>query len=344
MAQFVLLASTDSDQLVEFKLSILHESDCVLSKVVTKDPPGWHTADGSPVWRTGLPRAALNSFLLCLTLGVLVVGDGVSVNEMLSILEYQCVTLKDSPRRGPVSPAALLDEKPSEVWHRLAENIASAIIAWPKLRHAMADSVLPALPDLLKYDAGPDRVVLVFASQSASRQALTKSGSFRLLAVEAFARVFLQLFPADTAWTKTNFTTTCAKIDGMGLSYFTNVDDLHGGDDEFVRKIFATLARRGENTDEQLKFANAVIAFSTQQVKRCPDVGRLLMTSQSYPESDHPLRRCVETALETRGVRVVWWGYSKGTETTPPLLCFPPQLAASPGRCAGPSVCLLFDR
>lgn len=175
-------------------------------------------------------------------------GDGVSVNEMLSILEFQCVSLKNSPRRGPVSPAALLDEKPSEVWHRLAEEIASSIITWPKLRNAMADSVLPSLSESSRFDAGPDRAVLLFASQPANSQALSKSGSFRLLAVEAFARVFLQVFPADTAWTKTNYTATCAKIDGMGLSYFTEVDDLHGEYDEFVRKIFSALGRRAGNT------------------------------------------------------------------------------------------------
>lgn len=128
----------DPDKLVEVEVALLESIGCRLASVIRNTDPS-STASGKPFWRSGMTRSMLLTFVRSLTVGELVLSKGTTVGEAVSVFEYEGVSVGraagrasiDLPRFGVAHTKR--EEPVSDTLSRLCENVADAIVCWPRL-------------------------------------------------------------------------------------------------------------------------------------------------------------------------------------------------------------------
>jgi|TARA_B110000967_G_scaffold148744_1_gene152416 hypothetical protein len=141
---YVLFSCYDEpEKYVEANMEMLESFQCRLASVVNHTDP-CTLPNGKQFWRAGMTRAMLISMIRSLTLGELVVSKGVAISEALATLEYEGVNIGstapqpsvDHPRVG-VGFAKEAAGSSRDALVSLCEQIADAILQWPRLETAM---------------------------------------------------------------------------------------------------------------------------------------------------------------------------------------------------------------
>ena len=133
----------DPDKHVEVDMSLLESTGCRLGLLIRNSQP-LISASGVHFYRAGntMTRAMLISMLKSMSLGHLVLSEGVTIGEALSVLEYEGVVIVDRPNPRLAMPRAGVafskrKESVADSLQSLCERISDAIVQWPRLESAM---------------------------------------------------------------------------------------------------------------------------------------------------------------------------------------------------------------
>ena len=161
---YVLFSCYDEpEKYVEVSMQLLNSFDCRLASVVNYTAP-CTLPNGKEFWRAGMTRSMLTCMIKSLTLGELVVSKGVSVSEAVLTLEYEGVTLGNTaptptishPRLGVGFPKATMRSS-REALVSLCEQIADAILQWPRLETAMEFALGSQTDEICSHQTLPTR-------------------------------------------------------------------------------------------------------------------------------------------------------------------------------------------
>lgn len=134
-------------EMVEVDTEILGETQPRLLSLIKYEKP--HVdAHGNRFWRSGMHQALLYSFLTSLRLNRLSVGRGTTAEEVLATFEHEGVVVappEDHPShfprlrapRGGVHEKKLGDLAVRPYLVKLAEQVATALVRWPRLEDTL---------------------------------------------------------------------------------------------------------------------------------------------------------------------------------------------------------------
>lgn len=141
----------DTDRLIEVDTRILEPFDCRLYKLILYNMPNKCPRTGHFYWRSGMTKGMLTTLTRSLQHGQLSLSRGTTLEEALNTFEYEGVSMGvPNHRMCEVSMIKLprqgigfqkRSESVSSVVLRTCEQIAHAIVTWPRLETALETSL-----------------------------------------------------------------------------------------------------------------------------------------------------------------------------------------------------------
>ena len=136
----------DPEHLVEVNLGLIESFQCRIASVVRHTDP-CELPNGKKFWRSGMTRGMLITMVKSLTLGEIVLSNGILIGEALVTLEYEGVfignatqtKILETPRMGVGFKKS--HDAARHVLFALCGKIADAILQWPRLETAMQASL-----------------------------------------------------------------------------------------------------------------------------------------------------------------------------------------------------------
>jgi hypothetical protein len=364
----------EPDKMVEVNLRLVESFECRLASLLKHTEPEISDA-GKRFWRSGMTRSMLLTMLSSMTYGELVLSNGVSIGEALVAFDYEglCVNNPKKTSRRVEHPRmgvafSKLEEPVSDTVRNLCEQVASAIVSWPRLRFIM-ESYLPENADS-HVTCTPSRAWLMFADRPKS---VDVDGQMFIISLVckwprwfseglvALGIIHYRMSQVDPDFGRcrdeNSFRALCAEVesDPLGCFYCTRMDspkhcmrkDITKGE-KFANEIkqsilqFSHESEPGAKPSMQVQYARAIVTFvenSMNTMFNCSKVFSCLCSDDSGSSMEHI---ALKRALEARGVTVVRWMDERDTNVRP--VVFPPNWRDSSNTsCYGPSVLLSFD-
>ena len=135
---------------LEVSLPTLLDYDCRTARVVQKDTPATFTPDGHPVWRVPYTHSAARCWIRAINLGEIVLGNDVTMQEVLGLLQYEGINAPHDLLRLNAEQAAGAQLR-NALWtsthgtlrarvRGTAEAVADALVQWPRLARALHEA------------------------------------------------------------------------------------------------------------------------------------------------------------------------------------------------------------
>ncbi len=383
--KFALVSCFDEpDKLVEMDLSLLDSIGCRLGSVIRHTQP-CELPSGKQFWRSGMTRAMLLTFIRSLTVGELVLSKGVTVGEALSVFEFEGVAVGrvgggpsiEPPRFGVAHTKRA--EPVSETLTRLCENVADAIVSWPRLEMVLDNAMGVHAVDAYcrgysgNITATSNRLWVRFADRPKSVDAdgtnfvvalVLKNPRWFAETMTAVGMVHYRMSLNDPEFAKardeTAFKKLCSEIDNDSMSCFfpvkTDAPKTHcepklrkmiSRGERFANEIRNTIIQFAHDGDADSKatlsvqYARAIVTYTENLMTSAPVCAKVFSSLCADENGGTPERTALKRALKTRGVSVVRWVEERDASVRP--LVFPSNWRDGPTSCYGPSALLSFE-
>lgn len=374
----------EPDKYVEVDLSLLESLGCRLASVIRHTQPTT-LATGRQFWRSGMTRAMLLTFIRSLTVGELVLSKGTTVGEALSVFEYEGVSVARATSGPRIEPPRFgvahtkRAEPVSETLSSLCENVADAIVSWPRLEMILDNAIGVHTVDAYSrgysgnVTATSNRLWIRFADRPKSVDAdganfvvalVLKNPKWFQETMTAVGIVHHRMSLNDTEFAKARdepaFKKLCHEIDNDTMSCFfpvkTDAPKAHCDPklrklitrgERFANEIRNTIIQFAQDGDVDSKatlnvqYARAVVTFVENLMTSAPVCAKVFSSLCADENGGTPERTALKKAMKTRGVNVVRWVEERDASVRP--LVFPSNWRDGPTSCYGPSVLLSFE-
>lgn len=373
-SEHVLVSCFDEpDKMVEVNTRLIESFDCRLASLLRHTEP--ETSDsGKLFWRSGMTRPMLITMLKSMTYGELVLSKGVSVSEAITAFEYEGLSVNklkktrrvEHPRMGVAF--SKLEETVSDSVRNLCEQVASAIVSWPRLEYIM-DSYMSENADS-HVTCTPSRVWLRFADRPKSVDVDGQRFIISLVCkwprwfsegLVALGIIHYRMSLVDPDFAKArdeaSFKALCAEVesDPLGCFYCTRMDapkhlmrkDITKGE-KFANEIKQAIVQFSQESEPdskpslQVQYARAIVTFVENSMNTMYNCSKVFSCFCSDDSGSSMERTALKKALKSRGVGVVRWMEERDANIRP--IVFPPNWRENANSsCYGPSVLISFD-
>lgn len=326
-------------RLVEVELAVLEPFTPRLWHAIKYDPPEVNET-GQKFWRTGMTLYVFAAFIMSLRFRKLCVGKNVAVGTLLNALEYEGVVLappQDAPapfERLPPPQAGVAytkkDETARQTMSLLAEQMATAIVTWPRLedllRSAPAGGVpgrrgasltrcwlaLEHTPVVERAPAGLDKILFTCEKNprwlrqlifhvGVTRAQMIRRGvlpdEYKLSAYKILTRA-ISSAPLVSLWFLANDVPSHARTTEQN-------SDQHSGH-AFAGIVRTTvLGAAREEDHEKVHFARALVAFASDIAEKAPCYATLFSGDCCDDSGGSTERQLFMESLRQRKVTVV---------------------------------------
>lgn len=377
-----LVAFDEPYRHVEVSLPTLRDYSCRTARVIERDPPVAHTADGHAVWRVPYGHAALKCWIRAMTFGEIDLGADVGMQELLALLRYEGIDApSDLARRHSDEEAAkrlhlgLWASEKGTLQSSVkvtTEAVADALVRWPRIAKGMQDVANGAqVPSFtcsatrvwvrfaprprLRYGCDGKRDALYEYCASKPRPPPWLTRTLRLL-----GRLYCSLPLPQRQRTVLCFNLIDELVQQRLKTWFTQEHPCSHEMAVCVRKFandviqttYAAGPRVGRNAgvgskdaNEELLFARACVSLAEWIVENQLALNVFFSGACSDDRGDTVERSALAKALKARRVRVVRWRERETAHdgaVTP--LAFPPAFADEANDSEdGPCVLLSFE-
>lgn len=368
---------------VRVDVKLLDYYEARSATMIRNEKPLYNHEDGTPVYAFWGTKAVLLSLLQSLTTATMTIVDGVSVKEMLTVFEYEMVSVGTNRLATIGATRGLLPdgEKVVDALERICSSVACAIRQWPGLAYSLESSLLnvanetavsasptrawisfpPPLPPSVLAPSVEELDGLDFVYELARRQACHDT-KFLLFSVVAIARIFVKMTnnASKTLWTMAVFERLEQCVDHDPAGYFISalyhygsaVDNALSIMNEELKVVatlanswFRCIARAGPKSDT-VEFEESVV-FCRSVVQLVLDVTRGMPNLHKIfgtQTLDAHGNGPERSALATALKK---YGIKivrwSNCQTTAQALTFPPFLSRPVGVAAAATPCVLLD-
>ena len=379
--EFVYVSCFDEpDKHVEVDLSLLDASGCRLGLLIRNSDPLVH-ASGRLFYRAGstMTRAMLITMVKSMALGHLVLSKGVTIGEALSVFEYEGLNVSGAaPSKITVPKSGLAfakrDEPVLDCLQSLCEQIADAILQWPRLE-SILNAHIPtdtwnranrsALGDPYSITSTATRVWIRFADKpkcdafdndrDTPLSLATKSPIWLMEGLISLGIVHARLSQENKEFglmrDQASFNKLYEQInsDTLGTFYQVKLDSCKMACDAKTKKEII----KGEKFYNEIRntvlaadaetrpYARAAVQLVYAYRKEAPNCCRIFSGACADDTGCTLERTTLKKALKARGVTVVKWMETRDQAIRP--LVFPPSWRDNNSACYGPSVLLSFE-
>lgn len=377
----------EPDKLVEVELALVEHFGARLAGLVRHQAPAVGADGTTRFWRAGMTRAMLITMIKSLTLGQLVLAKGVSISEALAQLEYEGVSVHaqrgpqtiETPRAGVAHTKR--SERYSETLTRLCEQVADAIVSWPRLEMALdvaaggAEQAVAsrALGNAQSFSCTGTRAWVRFVDRpkqpepdSPVLQLVLKCPRWFSEGLVSVGIVHARIARADALFgaqrDQNAFKRLTGEIEGDPLGCFFGVrGDCHRRCDDQrlrkdmlkgerfaadVRRVITEYAARGQvdaPKETHVQYAEAIATFVENILITTPLCGLVFSAACADEKGETPERNALKKALRSRGVGIVRWAEEREPHVRP--LVFPPNWRdGTHASCYGPALLLDFEK
>jgi len=379
--KYALLSCFDEpDNFIEVNVSLIDSIGCRLASLIKHTAPSV-APSGKIFWRSDMTRAMLLTFVRSVTVGELVVAEGVTVGEALSVFNYEGVRIGHASEASIIEPPRFgvaytkRSELVAETLVRLCENVADAIVLWPRLEMIL-DSAM-GFPTKAKkmyhtnITATSNRIWVRFADRPMAVDTALSDADFVVALVHKNPKWFSETMISigivhycmsvhDSTFGKnrdeSSLRKLCAEInrDKLGLFFGTNTDackfhcesklrKMISKGEKFANEISNTIIQSAQDSIITVHhwYARSVVTFARNVMYDSPVCGRVFSSLCADDDGSTTERIVLKRALKTRGVNVVRWVDQREANVYP--LVFPFHWRAGTSSWCGPSVLLSFD-
>lgn len=329
------------DDLIEVDLAVLEPFQPRLLALIKHDPPAVDE-DGRKFWRSGLPVHLFTSLLMSLKTRRLCLGKNVSLSMLMHAFEYEGIVLAtpfDEPAHfqrlpGPQAGVAhpKLDERAVTSLKAIAEQVATALVSWPrledKLRLAKTGAGLPrscvsptrvwlsfdVKPALDRPEAGADRIVALVKPWPSwlktlllhigvSRAQLLRRGAIsEAFSMETYKTLTetIRSSPLGILWAIAHDVPSHARTGEENLNFHKAHD--------FVGKVRqAVLGAALEPDHTKIQFARSIVQFASTILTNAPNFAVVFGPECADANGMTVERKFLAESLTERGVDIVRW-------------------------------------
>lgn len=369
----VLVSCFDEpDKLIEVNLSLLESFGCRLLSVIKHTEPD-ATPSGKSYWRSGMTRPMLTTMIKSMTLGELVLSKGVTVSEAMSTFDYEGLNIRklghqrksEHPRLGV--GFSKLDHTVAHSVSSLCEQIADAIVCWPRLEVVLDSSLVSPSCGHCGVTATPSRLWVRFADRPKTVEAEGNRFVFSLVCksprwfsegLVALGIIHYRMSLKDADFAKSrdekSFKALCAEVeaDPLGFFFCTRTDapkkllkkEISRGE-RFANEIKQSIIQFAQESDTDtlaVQYARAIVTFVENNMTTSPNCSRVFSGLCGDENGNTPERSALKRSLKSRGISVVRWADERDANVRP--LVFPPNWRENANSaCYGPSLLLGFD-
>lgn len=372
-SRYVFVTAFDKPtELIEVDTQILEETQPRLLSLIKYEKP--HVdVHGNRFWRSGMHQALLCSFLTSLRLSRLSVGHGTTAEEVLAAMEHEGVIVAPPddyhshfPRlrapRGGVHERKLGDVAVRPYLVKLAEQVATALVRWPRLEDTLR---IARRSGSKKTASSCSRVWVSFETRPMASRPAADDWRVRvtsnyehwlrhLLTFVGIARFrLIKSGELENQYTPEHFRKLTGSISHAMLgSFWFVIDDrmkrtkeeegLYRKAQSWSSKIRErVMAPTQEPDKDAVDFSFAMIAFCTECMEKLPPLCLDLSDECCDSDGHSPERDLLAAALKERRVEVVRWDRYELTHGSHRLpLTFP---GLHENACCGPRVLLDFS-
>jgi|MDSW01.2.fsa_nt_gb hypothetical protein len=377
----------EPEKLVEVDVALVEHFGARLAGLVRHQAPALSEDGRTRFWRAGMTRAMLITVIKSLTLGQLTLCKGVTVGEALAQFEYEGISVSaqrgqhaiDAPRAGVAHTKR--SERYTDTLNRRCEQVADAIVSWPRLEMALdvaaggAEQAVAsrALGNAQSFSCTGTRAWVRFADRpkqpepdSPVLQLVLKCPRWFSEGLVSVGVVHARIARADALFgaqrDQSAFKRLTAEIEGDPFGCFFGVrGDCHRKcHDARLRKDtqkgerFASEVRRTITEHEargnvdapkptHVQYAEAIATFVENVLITTPLCGLVFSAACADDKGETPERNALKRALKARGVGIVRWVEEREPNVRP--LVFPPNWRdGTHASCYGPAVLLDFEK
>ena len=355
----------DPDNLIELDTTLLKDFGCRLSLLIKNSTP--EVVNGREVWRCGLTRNMLLSMIKSLTLGELVLCDGIGVSEAIATFEFEGIFVRSSRTSHSITPRnGIAFPKPTSgnTLQRVCGDIADAILQWPRLETLMQsplsyrkcsrdDSKLTVSSTCAWIQFSPcpaidDQELINLACRSPSW--FTKI----LCGIGAYRHQLFKGTELEHSYSRESFNTLIDSLsdDMLGQYSLTRFDFCKNSARGDFKKAIAVgrdfyslvcnhVLRPNDVKGDAYNYACGIATFAENTIHEAHDLDKLFSKKCCDESGESPERRKLAEALERRGVKVVRWNDNADISVRP--IVFPPHFKIPHGQNNGPCVLLSFE-
>lgn len=358
------------DDPIELDTTLLKDFGCRLELLLKNTQP--EVVNGREVWRCGLTRNMLLTMIKSLTLGELVLCDGIGVAEAIATFEFEGIFVRSSRTSHSITARnGIAFPKPTtgNTLLRVCGNISDAIIQWPRLEALMQSplSYRKCNRDDSKLTVSPTCAWIQFSSCPAAEDqelihlACRSPSWFKkiICGIGAYRHVLFKGTELEQSYSRESFNTLIDSIcdDMLGQYALTRFDFCKGfAKGDFKRALAAgnefylLVCRNVMNPDvkgDAYSYACGIATFAENAIHESHDLNKLFSSKCCDASGESPERRQLTKAMEQRGVKVVRWNDNDDASVRP--VVFPPHFKMhgfqNSHRCQnnGPCVLLSFE-
>ena len=353
------------DDLIEIDTTLLKDFGCRLALLIKHTKP--EVVNCREVWRCGLARNMLLTIIKSLTLGELILCDGIGVSEAIATFEFEGIFVRSSRTSHSITPRnGIAFPKPTfgNTLQKVCGDIADAIIQWPRLETLMQsplsykkcgkdDSRLTVSSTCawIQFSSCPhtdDQELINLACRSPRwfKKTICCIGSYR--------HMLFKGTELENSYSRESFNTLIDSIcdDMLGQYAMTRFDfckDSARGDykralsvgHDFYLLVCRNVMKPNDVKGDAYNYACGIATFAENTIHESNDLDKLFSSKCCDEHGKSYERRILADALERRGVKLVRWNDDENVSVRP--VVFPTHFKQPRGQNNGPIALLSFE-